>query len=57
MLKVWYIDNNDNWVSSEETFKTLADAMAYASELEAKGLISPKCLEAEGARFVSTDRL
>jgi len=57
MLKVWYIDNDDNRVFSEETFETLADAMAYASELEAKGLISPKCLEAEGARFVSTDRL
>ena len=57
MFKVWYIDNNDNKVFSEETFETLDDAMAYASELEAKGLISPKCLEAEGARFVTVDRL
>jgi len=50
MFKVWYIDANNHEVISDELFTTREEAHAYASDLEAKGLISETCLQAEGAR-------
>ena len=50
MFKVWYIDTNNHEVISDELFTTREEAHAYVSDLEAKGLISETCLQAEGAR-------